>query len=64
MLIINEMNQPSTKNDEIAFLRQLLADLLEQQSNPRLNAAKQAQCKLGIRAIGSAIDALEIQVYA
>jgi hypothetical protein len=64
MYLQSDMTQPIVINEDITFLRQLLADLLEQQSNPRLNDSKQAQCKKGIRALRSAIDALEIQVYA
>lgn len=59
-----ENTQPSDKKEDIAWLRRLLADLRQEQSNPRLRDVQKAQCKQGIRAVQSALDALEIQVYA
>lgn len=59
-----QFEHATTKNEDIDFLRHLLADMLEQQSSPRLNTRQQDQCKRGIKALRSAIDALEVQVYA
>jgi hypothetical protein len=64
MLILTETTQPVKFKEDIDFLRQLLGDMLEQQSNPRLNAKQISQCKRGIKALRSAIDALEIQILA
>lgn len=59
-----EQSQPKKYKEDINFLRQLLSDMLEQQSNPRLNSHQIVQCKKGIKALRSAIDALECQVLA
>jgi hypothetical protein len=64
MLILTEQTQPTKVREDIDFLRQLLGDMLEQQSNPRLNSKQILQCKAGIKALRSAIDALECQILA
>lgn len=64
MLLLDQIEHPKTHKEDIDFLRQLLADMLEQQSNPRLTSQQVIQCKKGIKALRSAIDALECQVLA
>jgi len=64
MLLLDSQIQPKKYQEDITFLRQLLADMLEQQSNPRLTAKQVLQCKNGIKALRSAIDALECQILA
>jgi hypothetical protein len=61
---IDDRTQPSVYKEDILFLRQLLADMLEQQSNPRLSAHQVLQCKKGIKALRTAIEAIECQILA
>jgi hypothetical protein len=50
--------------EDISFLRQVLAEFLEKQSSSALTEKQKKTCKAGIRALNSAIDALQSTVYA
>ena len=63
-LSLVENTQPKEIKEDISFLRKMLADLLTQQSSARLTDMQKSQCRSGIRACRSAIDALEMQVLA
>ncbi len=54
----------SEYGEDISFLRQVLAEFLEKQSNAALTEKQKRTCKTGVRALKSAIDALESTVYA
>lgn len=50
--------------ENITLLRFMLAELLEKQSSPLITSYKRNQYRTGIRALKSAIEALEVQVLA
>ena len=61
---VDSQAQPKEVQEDLNYLKLLLADLLENQSSPRLSESQRKQCKNGIRAIRRSIDAIEVQVLA
>jgi len=64
MLNIEITNSYNDHEDNIRHLRSMMAELLELQSAPGLTTNEVKRVKLSIRAMKSAIDALEVQVLA
>lgn len=62
--MIDVPTQPLEKKQDINWLLRLKAELMQEQSNPRLKESQRKDCVEGIRAVSSAIEALEMQVLA
>lgn len=62
--VVETDSQPKEVQEDLSFLKALLADLLENQSSPRLSHTERLRCKNGIKALRRAIDAIEMQVLA
>lgn len=63
-IAVETESQPKEVKEDLVYLKALLADLLENQSSPRLNDKQRMQCKFGIRALRRSIEAIECQVLA
>ena len=49
---------------DIQMLRYMLSVLMVKQSSPALNGSEQGRCREGITALKTAIEIMELQVYA